>query len=381
MKKYLLALAVFGGFFVSQDIVSADSVAMQRLYNPNSGEHFYTGSMGERDFLVRKGWQYEGVGWQSPNEGQPVYRLYNPNTGDHHYTVSIIENNWLVSKGWRAEGVGWQSAPANEQVVYRLYNPNEQGAGAHHYTQSKAEYDWLASKGWKQEGIAWYAYEQPKNNDIPIIYVPDDPAKSDASDTNPPTNTDTDNTTVPPTDTPVNPVVPSEPIDNSSEPNEPMIEPFDGRAVAEEVFRLVNEERRNVGVPELKWSEKLYEASLIRAHELIKLYSHTRPDGSSFYHAWKLVGISGKSGIAATGENVAITFIKDTNKETALKLFSKWKASPGHYENMIRGEFDYFACGVIYDTPNLDVVSGDVDKVIYGVQSFVTETSPGSFSS
>lgn len=364
MKKYLLALAVFGGFFVSQDIVSADSVAMQRLYNPNSGEHFYTASMGERDFLVRKGWQYEGVGWQSPNQGQPVYRLYNPNTGDHHYTMSIIENNWLVSKGWRAEGIGWQSAPANEQVVYRLYNPNEQGAGSHHYTQSKTEYDWLASKGWKQEGIAWYAYEQPKSNDIPIIYVPDDPAKSDASDTNPPTNTDTDNTTVPPTDTPVNPVVPSEPIDNSSEPNEPTIEPFDGRAVAEEVFRLVNEERRNLGVPELKWSEMSYKPSLVRCNELPILMSHTRPNGDKPTSV-----LDYKNGrILSAGENLVSFQVQNiSNTDIAIKAFGLWKSSEGHYKNMIDKRYNEFTCSFIETKPYSDLSYSK----IYGQQFLI----------
>ena len=39
------------------------TVPMHRLYNPNSGEHFYTGSVEERDMLVSAGWIYEGIGW------------------------------------------------------------------------------------------------------------------------------------------------------------------------------------------------------------------------------------------------------------------------------------------------------------------------------
>lgn len=40
---------------------SSETQDMHRLYNPNSGEHFYTAEEGERDSLVGSGWNYEGV--------------------------------------------------------------------------------------------------------------------------------------------------------------------------------------------------------------------------------------------------------------------------------------------------------------------------------
>lgn len=84
-------------------------VAMYRLYNPNSGEHFYTASAYERDSLKKIGWHTEGIGWYSPEKGlgKPVYRLYNKNAGDHHYTLSVYERDSLMKIGWRAEGIGW----------------------------------------------------------------------------------------------------------------------------------------------------------------------------------------------------------------------------------------------------------------------------------
>lgn len=86
---------------------------MWRLYNPNSGEHFYTGNTAERDHLVRVGWKCEGKGWTAPVKGDPVYRLYNPNAGDHHYTLNSAERDMLVRAGWRYEGIGWYSATAS----------------------------------------------------------------------------------------------------------------------------------------------------------------------------------------------------------------------------------------------------------------------------
>ncbi|MBR3532363.1 MAG: hypothetical protein IKN80_00530 [Clostridiales bacterium] len=83
---------------------------MYRLYNPNSGEHFYTASAGERNHIISLGWNDEGIGWYSDDARTvPLYRQYNPNAfaNNHNYTTSLSENNWLVSIGWQAEGIGW----------------------------------------------------------------------------------------------------------------------------------------------------------------------------------------------------------------------------------------------------------------------------------
>ena len=54
------------------------TAAMHRLYNPYTGEHFYTADTTERDHLTGLGWRYEGVGWKAPAKSStPVYRLYN----------------------------------------------------------------------------------------------------------------------------------------------------------------------------------------------------------------------------------------------------------------------------------------------------------------
>lgn len=128
---------------------------VHRLYNPNSGEHFYTSSVAERDGLVRAGWNYEGVGWIAPKVGLDVFRLYNPNGGDHHYTLSDVERGGLVSEGWRYEGVGWHSAESSGLPLYRQYNPNAR-SGSHNFTVSKTENDGLSRIGWKEEGVGWY---------------------------------------------------------------------------------------------------------------------------------------------------------------------------------------------------------------------------------
>ena len=132
---------------------------MFRLYNPNSGEHFYTGSVEERDYLASLGWQYEGVAWHAPIAmGLPVYRMFNPNSGDHHYTMSEDEVTMLREAGWHYEGIAWNSAYTGS-AQFRLYNPNAD-LGSHHYTSSTEERDFLVSLGWIYEGIGWYGVIQ-----------------------------------------------------------------------------------------------------------------------------------------------------------------------------------------------------------------------------
>jgi len=97
---------------------------MYRLYNRNSGEHFYTADSNEKDYLVKAGWTYEGIGWVAPSYSKdPVYRLYNKNAGDHHYTMNKAERDHLISVGWSDEGIGWYSDSNQTVPLYRQYNP------------------------------------------------------------------------------------------------------------------------------------------------------------------------------------------------------------------------------------------------------------------
>lgn len=135
--------------------------SMFRLYNPYTGEHFYTADASEGDHLISVGWRYEGVGWTAPASSKtPVYRLYNKYVkgGDHHYTTDKAEYDRLVKAGWTGEGVRWYSDDAKGVPVYRQYNPYAV-TGTHNFTTDSAENDTLVSKGWRAEGVAWYGKE------------------------------------------------------------------------------------------------------------------------------------------------------------------------------------------------------------------------------
>ncbi len=128
---------------------------MYRLYNPYSGEHFYTASAAEHDDVVAVGWTDEGIGWTAPSTGDPVYRLYNSYAGEHHYTLSVDERDSLVAAGWTDEGTGWFSDPNHLVPLFREYNPNEFSCN-HNYTTGITEHNGLVELGWADEGIAWY---------------------------------------------------------------------------------------------------------------------------------------------------------------------------------------------------------------------------------
>nr|WP_081794762.1 leucine-rich repeat protein [[Eubacterium] cellulosolvens] len=144
-------------------VLDKNTIAMQRLYNPYSREHFYTNSTHERDVLVSRGWKYEGIGWYAPAKSKtPVYRLYNAFVNDHHYTTSSYEREVLIKKyGWIDEGIGWYSDDDKSVPLYRRYCPFLK-SGAHHYTPALNEAKHLLTVGWKDEGVAWYGVDPEK---------------------------------------------------------------------------------------------------------------------------------------------------------------------------------------------------------------------------
>lgn len=157
ISGFLVAVCCLAGSFFTTPVFAADTVDVYRLYNPNTGEHFYTINESESNHLRSIGWNYEGVGWVGSNSGDPVYRVYNPNAtgGDHYYTVSYGEASSLVSKGWHWDNDGQPAFYSGGDCdLYVEYNPNA-SSGAHNYTTSQAEHDKLLSIGWKYGAVAW----------------------------------------------------------------------------------------------------------------------------------------------------------------------------------------------------------------------------------
>ena len=150
-----------------QTVQQPDAIGLYRLYNENSGEHFYTADINEANTLISYGWLPEGIGWYAPKSSQyPVYRLYNPVAGDHHYTRDPMERSALIQMGWKDEDIAWYSAGPDGKAVYRQYNPYAE-TGSHNYTLDANENQELIKIGWVGEDIGWYAVNAacpPENN-------------------------------------------------------------------------------------------------------------------------------------------------------------------------------------------------------------------------
>ena len=108
--------------------------------------------------------------------------------------------------------------------------------------------------------------------------------------------------------------------------------------LADQVIVQVNAERARYGLSALTKSEELTRAAGVRAQELVRSFSHTRPDGTK----WSTV-----SG-TAYGENIA------KGQATADKVMAAWMSSEGHRANILResygsiGVFAYVSNGVVY---------------------------------
>ena len=93
--------------------------------------------------------------------------------------------------------------------------------------------------------------------------------------------------------------------------------------LAAQVVSQVNAERAKYGLSGLRVDAELMRAAQVRAREIVRKFSHTRPDGT----AWFTVSAS------AYGENIAV------GQKTADKVMAAWLTSQGHRENILRPSY------------------------------------------
>lgn len=127
------------------------------------------------------------------------------------------------------------------------------------------------------------------------------------------------------------------------------------RAMAEQVFAMVNAERSAAGIPELTWSEDLYNIAMERCYE---------DDG----HASVRPG---------TGENCQTGAFGDDNAN-ATTIHQNWKNSQGHYDNYMNTMYGTGAVAILRTPGNLGGIKlGDsvIAYEVFGVGSTGTNSS------
>jgi Repeat of unknown function (DUF5648)/Clostridium epsilon toxin ETX/Bacillus mosquitocidal toxin MTX2 len=140
-----------------------------RLFNKNTGDHFYTTSESERQNAIKNlHYDNEGIAcYISPVESSgliPLYRMYNGT--DHFYTTSTNEYNVAWNQGGYNQDsldliAGYVTANPDSSLspLYRVYNGID-----HFYTCSEAERDdSINNLGYQDEGTACYVIGAPLN--------------------------------------------------------------------------------------------------------------------------------------------------------------------------------------------------------------------------
>lgn len=151
----------------------------------------------------------------------------------------------------------------------------------------------------------------------------------------------------------------------------------------QEMLKFINAERASVGVKPLKYDADLQKGTLIRADELVEIgglrvdgVGHVRPDGSPWREAFYYLDFEPEYHL---GENLAYNYLgyevaeavmngtRSYENALAEMFFDQYKASPGHYQNMINSSYSEFASVSI---SNNDGINGGYYARIYNVQIF-----------
>lgn len=112
------------------------------------------------------------------------------------------------------------------------------------------------------------------------------------------------------------------------------------RAIAEQVWAYVNEERAAAGLNTLVWDENIYNFACTRAQQIVTDFSH--------------------NGHGSYGENIETHFLG-----TAEAIHNAWYNSPGHHSNYMNASYGSGACAVY-------VYNG----ATYAVENFALASSP-----
>jgi hypothetical protein len=131
--------------------------AVYRFYNSESGSHFYTTSVEERDDIVANlpHMTLEGPKFITEGLGTALHRFYNTVTDAHFFTTSQEEKTYVETNfsQFVYEGVATyvytDPTGTADQGVFRLY---DEDTGRHLFTASETEADNVQNVlGWKLE--------------------------------------------------------------------------------------------------------------------------------------------------------------------------------------------------------------------------------------
>ena len=109
------------------------------------------------------------------------------------------------------------------------------------------------------------------------------------------------------------------------------------KSVEEQVQRIVNEQRRNNGLPDLQMDWELQRVARVKACDMAQkgYFSHTSPTYGSPFDMMKQFGISYRT----AGENIA------QGQTSPQSVMDSWMNSQGHRENILKRDYTHIGVG------------------------------------
>ena len=148
--------------------------------------------------------------------------------------------------------------------------------------------------------------------------------------------TPTPTATPTPTEKPATPTPTATPIPTATPTPTPSPEPeMSVEERVSEVIRLTNIERVKAGLSPLQHHAGLQRAAMVRAEEITRKFSHTRPDGTDSSTALYENGVS-----CSCGENIA------AGQRTPEAVVRAWMNSPGHKAAILDPDATHIGVGV-----------------------------------
>ena len=129
-----------------------------------------------------------------------------------------------------------------------------------------------------------------------------------------------------------------------------------------DVLKIVNRNRIENGRDCLSLFGAIQDATDTRSHELMEVFDHTRPDGTSCFTALKECGIP----FDTAGENIA------AGQWSAEFVMECWMDSPGHRANILDEKFTHIGIGYVKDSAS--------EFTHYWTQLFVSDWYEGATS-
>lgn len=165
---------------------------------------------------------------------------------------------------------------------------------------------------------------QPENPSVPDDNQPENPGTPD--------NNQPENPSTPDGSQPENPGTP-----DNNQPENPSVPDTDTENAnfVRQVVNLVNQERAKAGLSPVTADTSIQAAAQVRAKEIEKSFSHTRPDGSSFSTALTQQGVTYRG----SGENIA------WGQKTPEQVMNGWMNSDGHRANILNKNFTKIGVG------------------------------------